>query len=243
MLRVTDHRELGNDLAMRAASEASPQVSRFVGTIFGSAVIQLDAMIEDRWKTWRLRQWLKLATKSEALLERNGLTASQIPFDVVLPLIESASLVEDENLVDCWAALLANAAGQERKVPPSFVHVMKELEPATVGILSSLYEDHFALAPELRGEYFIFFHDGEKARIGDFEYHVDNLVRLGLVRSHAGTAQDFYEFLTLTNFGAMFIEACQPPGTERPAPRLFTKEDVLREMAGGSGGAAWQGQM
>jgi len=192
--------------------------------------MELDQMIGERVGWWRMKQSIRLAKKARKLLDDEGLEPKQVPLRTSVPLLEAASLEEDDALIDRWAALLANATAQTLEVPPSFASVLREIEPEAARVLDRVYEVHMRLAPNLRADYWV---DVESfAEFGldreRFAYHVDNLLRLGVVRHAAvvtGT-DSLYARVGLTAFGRSFIRACQPPGTPEP-PVVWTDREKL----------------
>jgi hypothetical protein len=220
----------GTDLARRAVEEAAPEVSRFIGTIFGSANMQLDGMLGDRVGWWRLKQAVKLTAKAQKLIDNAGLEAHQIPLRTSLPLLEAASLEEEDDLCDRWAALLANAAATPASVPPGFPSVLRELEPEAARVLDIIYNDYMGVHEDFRDEFSIFLEEHEKP--ANFRYHVDNLQRLGLVRSWNFAEQDErYQQLIMTAFGAAFVRACRPPGTADPPLKWVNREELKRYIS------------
>jgi hypothetical protein len=95
----------------------------------------------------RLRGRLKrLFDKAEPMVVNAGITpdaVEAVPLKLLLPILEGASVEEDETLHDMWAALLANAASGEyiNKVRPGFVAILKQMAPDEAFLLSRIYDD------------------------------------------------------------------------------------------------------
>lgn len=205
----------GAALARQAAAEVAPEVGAFLGTIFGSASFEIDGMLGQQFNLWRLKRWIRVASRAQRLLEDAGLTAEQVPFKTSVPLAEGASLEEDESLVDRWAALLANAAGKVTEVPASFAQALAQLEPESARLLDHLYASHMTAAPHLRAMTWV--HTPSRFDMDDqtFQYYVDSLIRLGLARVEVNAGPN-YAKVGVTAYGAAFVRACQPPGTPQP---------------------------
>lgn len=177
-----------------------------------------------------MRQAVRLASKAQRLLADKGLKAHQVPFRTSVPLLEAGSLEEDEALCDRWAALLANAARAPDKIPPAFVGVLRELEPEAARLLDKLYDDYMSLHSEFREEFSVKFFDYEKPE--RFEYYVDSLERLGLLRSTADVVpRERYQYLQMTSFGAEFVRSCRPPGTSEPPLKWVDRQELDRYIA------------
>ena len=85
---------------------------------------------------------LKLAKKATAFLREMGANPRAVPLKTLVPLVELSSLEEewDDEMVDRWAALLANASLDPKRVPPSFPRILSELSSNEARILQALYE-------------------------------------------------------------------------------------------------------
>jgi len=143
--------EPGTDLVRQLTEEASAEVGAFIGTVFGSASIEADRLIGDRVGWWRWKQSIKLAKKAKALLDKEGLAAQEVPLRTSVPLMEQASLAEEQDLVDRWAALLANAASRTVDVPPSFANVLAEIESTAARLLDCIFASQMGGCPVRRG--------------------------------------------------------------------------------------------
>jgi hypothetical protein len=160
------------------------------------------------------------------MLDAAGLEPHQVPFRTLVPLVESASLEDDDELTERWAALLANAAGGQEHVPPSFPNVLRELEPVQARLLDTLYQATMRMAPELRRT------AGITAKapgqvIPDIDYHADNLRRLRLAATPSHNIDP--DLLLLTDFGTKFVRACRPPGAVDP-PLVYHTAQQLQEV-------------
>jgi predicted O-methyltransferase YrrM len=171
--------EPGTDLVKHVADEVTPEITAFMGTVAGTPSFQLGELVGDEIKLWRFKPNLRHAQRAKEMLDAAGLQAHQVPFRTLVPLIESASLEDDDELTERWAALLANAASGQQHVPPSFPNVLRELEPTQAQLLDRLYQATMSMAPELRRT------AGITAKAPgdttpDLDYHADNLRRLRL---------------------------------------------------------------
>jgi hypothetical protein len=197
-----------------------------MGTVFGSASIELDTIFGNEVGYFRLKRALRVGEKTRKLLGKYGLKPHEVPHRTAVPLLEAASLEDDEGLQDRWAALLANATAQTMDVPPSFANVLRELDPLAATVLDAVYQQimvsvdiqaHFSIKTE-----------HIRAQLGidqaTFEFHVDNLTRLGVLRAAAlpASGAERYEKLAITTFGRAFVRGCRPPGAADPPAQWLT---------------------
>jgi len=68
---------------------------------------------------------------ARAIAAEHNLNLGQVPPKILFPLLEGASLEENEQLDDMWAALLANAASSvhAERVRPGFIATLKQMSP------------------------------------------------------------------------------------------------------------------
>ena len=103
----------------------------------GVPSVRLQPLAYVRWERTQ-RLW----TRADVFLAENGLDAPTrlLPYKVGVPLIEAASLEEDDDLQDIWARLLANAADAESGVDVQrrFVTILQDFNRLEAQVLSML---------------------------------------------------------------------------------------------------------
>ncbi len=137
--------------AVQEAAKATGKVvdglgdaGKFLGRVFGPLVVNGVGIIADRVKFYRIEQAIKLSEKTKKILKDRGIedqTRSVHP-KIAIPLIENATLEDNETLHSLWAQLLANAMDPNYKhdITPMHVSIMKELQPNDVIILSTILQ-------------------------------------------------------------------------------------------------------
>jgi hypothetical protein len=110
--------------------------------IFGEGLSHLGDSFSDWAKFFRYKNLLKLQDKVINLHQKRGVMGKTIPIPprYALPLIESASLEDDENLQKKWAGLISNATDpnirfQFRKI---YIQILSNLEPLDAIVLDFL---------------------------------------------------------------------------------------------------------
>jgi hypothetical protein len=209
------------EIARVVASQVTPEVSRFMGTVIGSPSIELSEMAAEQVRAWRFRREIKFAKRAMKQLADAGMDPTAVPMRTLAPLLEGATLEDDDAMSERWAALLANAAGRARDVPPSFPSVLRDLEPIEARILDHAYEALMQIAPEVRAtQLFGIFRNDVVAALGlsddRYTYHADNLIRLRLLRQPPGPVVQHVDLLILSEFGRAFVRACRPPSQPDP---------------------------
>ncbi len=211
-------------------------VTDFLSTLLGPATAEFGGWAGDlvrfmRWK-WRV----KMLGRAEEILKQAGLPAQEVPLHVLMPILDTGANEERPDMQERWANLLANAASRANDVPASFATVLSDLEPEEARILEHVYDVMLSIALEARE------HDLGLFRLGiakdlnlpaghELEYHLDNLIRLRLVREPTGAVGSKGDTVTLSEFGRRFVRACRSPTHPDPPIRFSNAADVKRQAA------------
>lgn len=131
------------------AIDAASGAGRFAQLVFGDLVVDAVGLLGDRLKFYRLERWHLLAERTSQRLAAAGISEFRsVPPKVALPLIESATVEDDDNLHAMWAALLAVAMTEGAPaIEKMHVSVLNELSPTDADVLSSLYANWQARKP------------------------------------------------------------------------------------------------
>ncbi len=125
------------------AIDASRELGGFFNRVFGRSLDQLAGMGEDSLTYHRRVRQLRLAKRFEEIRKELGFDEPIDPIElkVGIPLIEAASLEDDDGLQDLYARLLATATnpGSKVKAKRAFVSILQELGPLEVLLLDLIY--------------------------------------------------------------------------------------------------------
>jgi len=210
----------GQDISAGIEATAE-EVTTFLGKITPDFVKDAGGILNDQVRQWRLLNAMRLVKNTQEKIEEKGYPIKQIPLKVISPLLESASLEEDQNIKEKWEDMLADAATEKKKVTPNFVEMLKELSPQEVAILDLIYspfkDKNYS---ERRGKQF------DKNKVArhfeldevEIDLIIENMYRLNIFQAPAGEGikvgdhkfvlrtTDVFEVTTL---GIAFIEACK----------------------------------
>jgi len=215
-----------HSLAKATAEAVAPEVSKYIGTILGASQIEAGEMAAEWIRYHRFKRSIKYLKKSMKQLEDAGLHPQEVPVKTLVPLMENASLEDDEELSDRWASLLANAAAGG-DVPPSFTRILSDLEPVHARVLDELYNVSMSMAPGHRDQAGISGPKTAEAHGMDREQFgavVDNLFRLRVAQG-VSEIERWDSALVATPLGRRFVRACRPPGQPDPPIRWQTHQD------------------
>lgn len=237
---MPDTLETTSDVA-KAAQEVAKTAGKAIdaGRDFGSFVskyvegpaTQLSGMVEDKLVYMRWERQQRLMARAEQFQRELGVKATiPLQMKLAIPLLQSATLEDNDDLQDLWAKLLVNATKVEGRVDVTrgMISILEHLTPFDALILDRIYSLPYeqtanngiytALLPDRavpgdeRGE-----NRGEiPAEVKD-RYPSDqvtlalaNLKRLGCVSTGMtwGGGETFGR-VTPTLMGRTFVEACR----------------------------------
>jgi hypothetical protein len=116
-------------------------VSDLIQSLFGPAATEAGLLLRDQVKHWRAKRTIRLFEHTKALLAEAKIQPTQVPLKILLPIIDNASIEDEDDLQDIWANLLANAADPRKsdEVVPTFLAILKELSSRDVMFLQALF--------------------------------------------------------------------------------------------------------
>lgn len=213
--------------ATGTAAGLSIPFTGIVKRMLGPAADELAEMWRDQVRLYRYERQLKCVQKAEKMAQEAGFVPQAVPPKLLFPLLEGASMEDDENLHDMWAALLANAASPDYrgKVRPAFIAVLKQMAPDEAVLLNRIDESvrsypldetelmkaYVALGFGPRDCKPIYEQLSESASFVErFEACRDSLEAAQLIRR---SDEPFNEDRKhgLSSFGAAFLKICRPP--------------------------------
>ncbi|HZU32611.1 MAG TPA: Abi-alpha family protein [Candidatus Angelobacter sp.] len=144
------------DKLVKAGVEAALKpFADLLDKLAGPAAEEIGLTIKDHVQVFRLKRRVRLLGRVREILAESGMEAGRVPFKLLFPVVENASIEEDDDLQDRWAAMLANAAGTDGRsgVEPVFPVILKELGIQDVKFLDELYEEVIRKRIKYRAEW------------------------------------------------------------------------------------------
>jgi hypothetical protein len=115
-------------------------LSGLVKKLAGPLADEFGQMFGDRAREYRLKNALKIFHRVQKMLLDAGIDPQPIAPRLFLPVLEAASIEDNETLQSRWAALLANASDPQKgsSVLASFVEVLRQLTSEQAIFLDSI---------------------------------------------------------------------------------------------------------
>jgi hypothetical protein len=127
------------------AIDASVKFGAFLDKCLGKGFAHLGDAFSDWAQAFRYRNLLILIDKVESIHRDRQLQGKTIPLlpKHVIPILEHASLEDDDDVRQMWAGLIANSSDPEVKfsIRKLYIEILSSLDPLDVYILNSLTDE------------------------------------------------------------------------------------------------------
>lgn len=170
--------EVGEVLKSGAMADLTALVKQLVGPTF----TELGLMLGENMKVVRMRNLLKTTEKTKRILEAADVTPKAVPTRLLLPIIDSCSVEDDEDLQQKWAGLLASASQEGNSTSPSFSETLRQLTPAEAKHLDLVFSEASMYSKGFPVKFSSLPYYSLITRGGAPEGALDTYERLGLIR-------------------------------------------------------------
>lgn len=206
------------------AIDAGQRFGGFISRYVAGPIEQGMGIFEDKLKYMRWERQVRLMQRAEQLLLEAGLTrpTRAIPLKLALPLLEAASLEDDDYIQDLWARMLVNFANGSSHVSLQrvYIAILEQITPLEAVILHKIYslpydETHHdgVEVGKLPDEVAVGKDDGKGKSLPEppeaVRLALANLARLGCIgirKSWGGG--EIFKTVNPTLLGKSFVEAC-----------------------------------
>jgi hypothetical protein len=205
------------------ALDAGRELGGFVARFISGPLEQGFGIIEDKLRFTRWERQQRLIHRAEQFMHEQGIGSpdNPIPLKNAVPLLEYATLEEDDNLQDMWARLIVNGVNEASGInmERSFIEILAQISPIEAQILNTIYAIPFeeanhsgivtgelpenaALAEETPRH-------GLSEPSDEVKLALANLVRIGCITfPTTWGGVEIYTSVNPTFIGKMFVEAC-----------------------------------
>ncbi len=125
------------------AIDVSQEFGGFVSRYISGPLEQGMGIFEDKLKYMRWERQMRLMERASEYMTSIGMESptKPIPLKLAIPLLEAASLEDDDYLQDMWAKLLVNSSieGSPIDLNRSYIDILERLSHLEANILSVIY--------------------------------------------------------------------------------------------------------
>lgn len=125
------------------ALDVSEKMTVFLAKVFKEPAEQAAGIISDKLKFLRWQRQVRMADEVQKILDERGVKeTSAIPLKFAVPMLEAASMEEENELQDLWVKLMANAMdpSKNKEIRITYIDILKRLNSTDVKILDFFYK-------------------------------------------------------------------------------------------------------
>jgi hypothetical protein len=195
-------------IATKGLEAAGKVTSGIIQRLFGPAADEIGEIFRDKVKTYRAKNLGTVLATTEVMLSASRDQVQPVSTRLLLPIIEGASLEDNESLSKKWAGLLASAATAPGQAffHPSFPNILSELTALEASLLDQLSAENGEAPWGAFREASMATHGCSREVINSCH---GNLFRLGLWRTMSPKSSG--TVVQISPFGAAFLRAAQGP--------------------------------
>jgi hypothetical protein len=121
----------------------------FVSKYVGGSLEQAMGIFEDKLKYHRWERQERLFMKAQDFMEKEGLERPNnlVALKYAVPLLQAASLEENDGLQDLWAKLLVNYSTANSSIEASRTHIdiLERISPLEAEIITAIYSHPYEI--------------------------------------------------------------------------------------------------
>lgn len=203
------------------AIDVAGQVGGFIAPLIKGSLEQGIGIFEDKLKYMRWERQIRLIERAKEFMKENGLdeVSRPLPLKFAVPLLQGASLEDDDYLQDMWAKLLVNSVNnQSVELKRVYIDILERLSPLEGRILEKIYGLPFneiqhagLVAYQLPQNVTIEKEGTDYPKLDNLEVELAliNLARVGCISpTRTWGGGEVYSTIHPTLLGKYFLDAC-----------------------------------
>jgi hypothetical protein len=121
-------KEIEINISSSTIEKGLDKASGFLSKLIKPSIEEVGLLWADNVKLWRVKNLVKVLAKSQEYCEKNNVSIKQRALQTLFPLLENASLEEDDFFQDKWANLLSNMVDSEQNIENNvFPYILSQL--------------------------------------------------------------------------------------------------------------------
>ena len=125
----------------------------FLDKLVMPAVEETGLLIKEKVTYWKFKNQVKILNKAKDYCEKHGIEPKTVSFKLLVPLIETSSLEEDELLQDKWAVLLGNLVDSDQNIENHvFPYILGQISTNEFLVLEKVVKDKKERIKTLKAE-------------------------------------------------------------------------------------------
>ena len=146
---ITESAKAAQEIAKTTgkAVDAAREAGGFIARVISGPLEQGIGIFEDKLRYLRWERLVRLMQRESEVLKELGLQAPTrpVPLKIIIPLLQAASVEEDDALQDRWVNLLVNAANASCgiEIRRAYIVILEQISPLEAKILDVIYSVPF----------------------------------------------------------------------------------------------------
>lgn len=129
------------DISIAALEKGIDIAKGFIEKLIYPSAEELGLLFKDGVAKWRFNNQIQTLIKTQALCEKHNINPKTISTKLLYPLLEYASLEENEKLQDKWATLLANMVDSNQNIENHvFPYLLSQLSVQEFDVLENTFK-------------------------------------------------------------------------------------------------------
>jgi hypothetical protein len=180
--------------------------------LLGRPLRHAGGLLGDEVYAWRASNRIRLLSLVKKKLDVAKATPRMVPAGFLLPLLDAAGDVEEIDLQELWANLLASGIKADGNQHPMFVHALKQMSSQDAGVLKVLAEARHSFPPNFASDKATFAAAERLIAIGLLRRKpsIEQRSRVVRVLAHAQLVMDG-DAVIVTDFGKQFLHVVSQP--------------------------------
>jgi len=108
--------ELKIEVSSKVLEKGIDVAKEFLDKLVTPALVETGLLLKDQVAYWRFKNQIKILNKANQYCQQQNIDPKTISLKLLAPLLDHASLEEDETLQDRWAYLLGNMVDSEQNI-------------------------------------------------------------------------------------------------------------------------------
>lgn len=141
------------DISSTAIEKGIDIAKGFADKLVLPPIEELGLLIKDQMSYWRFSNQVRILNKAKDICEKNNISVKAIPPKLLCPYLDNASLEDDNELQDKWAALLVNMVDSQQNIQNHvFPYILSQLSKEEFNLLESALIEKNRRVEELQKE-------------------------------------------------------------------------------------------
>ncbi len=141
------------DITSTAIEKGIDLAKDFLDKLIIPAVEETGLLLKDKVTLWRFKNQVSILNKAKDYCEKNNISPKTISLKLLCPLLDNASLEEEEELQDKWAILLSNLVDSDQNIENHvFPYILGQISTNEFLFLEKVFNDKNERVMKLRPE-------------------------------------------------------------------------------------------